>query len=165
MPIEFPYTTRRGFLAASATAGMVGFGTSASADALGLAAEPPTGGGGASGARESLRPFRVAFPETALEDLRRRVLATRWPDRETVSDDTQGVQLATVRALARYWATDYAWGRCEARLNAVPNLITEIDGLDFHFIHARSQHDNALPLIITHGGRARSSSSSRSSSR
>jgi pimeloyl-ACP methyl ester carboxylesterase len=100
---------------------------------------------------ETLRPFRVDVPEDALVDLRKRIVATRWPDRETVPDQSQGVQLATIQALARYWATEYDWRKCEARLNAVPNFITEIDGLDIHFIHVRSKHDNALPLIVTHG--------------
>jgi len=98
-----------------------------------------------------IRPFRVAFSDAELADLRRRVAATKWPDRETVADDTQGVRLAVTQALARYWATDYDWRKCEARLNAVPNFITEIDGLDVHFIHARSKHEHALPIIITHG--------------
>jgi pimeloyl-ACP methyl ester carboxylesterase len=97
------------------------------------------------------RPFRVSVPEEELTELRRRIEATRWPERETVADATQGVQLATTRALARYWATEYDWRKIEARLNDLPNFITEIDGLDIHFIHVRSKHDNALPLIVTHG--------------
>jgi len=99
----------------------------------------------------AIRPFKVNFPETELADLRKRINATRWPERETVSDASQGVQLATTQALARYWATEYDWRKCEARLNALPNFITEIDGLDIHFIHVRSKHENALPLIVTHG--------------
>ena len=99
----------------------------------------------------AVRPFQIAFPESDLADLRRRVDATRWPERETVTDDSQGVPLATMQALARYWATDYDWGACEARLNALPNFLTEIDGLDIHFIHVRSPHADALPLIVTHG--------------
>jgi pimeloyl-ACP methyl ester carboxylesterase len=99
----------------------------------------------------AIRPFRVSFPEEALEDLRRRIAATRWPERETVTDQSQGPQLATMQKLARYWATDYDWRKVEARLNALPNFVTEIDGLDIHFIHARSKHKNALPLIVTHG--------------
>jgi len=99
----------------------------------------------------TIRPFRANFPEEELIDLRRRINATRWPDRETVTDQSQGVQLATVQALARYWATGYDWRKCQSRLNALPQFITEIDGLDIHFIHVRSQHENALPLIITHG--------------
>ena len=90
-------------------------------------------------------------PEEALIDLRRRMAATRWPDRETVTDESQGVQLATMQELARYWATDYDWRKCEAKLNALPQFMTEIDGLDIHFIHVRSKHENALPLIVTHG--------------
>jgi pimeloyl-ACP methyl ester carboxylesterase len=101
--------------------------------------------------KNALRPFRVSFPEAELTELRRRITATKWPERETVADASQGVQLATVQQLARYWATEYDWRKCEARLNALPHFITEIDGLDIHFIHARSKHDNALPLIVTHG--------------
>ena len=97
----------------------------------------------------AIRPFTVEIPEADLEDLRARIAATRWPEKETVDDQSQGVQLATIQALARYWATEYDWRRCEARLNALPNFITEIDGLDIHFIHVRSKHENALPLIVT----------------
>jgi len=99
----------------------------------------------------SHRPFRINVPEAELTELRRRIKATRWPDRETVTDASQGVQLATTQALARYWATNYDWRKVEAKLNALPNFITEIDGLDIHFIHTRSKHENALPLIVTHG--------------
>ena len=98
-----------------------------------------------------VRSFHVNVPEAELTELRRRINATRWPDRETVIDQSQGVQLATMQALARYWATDYDWRKCEARLTALPHFITEIDGVDIHFIHARSKHENALPLIVTHG--------------
>jgi pimeloyl-ACP methyl ester carboxylesterase len=98
-----------------------------------------------------IRPFEVDLPEEELADLRRRIAATRWPEKETVKDGTQGVQLATMEALVRYWGNDYDFGRVEARLNAFPQFITEIDGLDIHFIHVRSKHDDALPLIITHG--------------
>jgi pimeloyl-ACP methyl ester carboxylesterase len=101
--------------------------------------------------KNAVRPFGVNVPEAELIELRRRIQATRWPDRETVSDATQGVQLATVQALARYWATDYDWRKVEARMNGYPQFITEIDGLDIHFIHVRSKHENALPLIVTHG--------------
>src|SRR5690348_51007 len=101
--------------------------------------------------KNALRPFHVNVPEAELTELRRRILATRWPERETVTDATQGVQLATVQALARYWATEYDWRKIEAKLNALPNFITEIDGLDIHFIHVRSKHENALPIIVTHG--------------
>ena len=98
----------------------------------------------------AIRPFKVNTPEAELTELRRRINATRWPERETVTDTSQGVPLATIQKLARYWATDYR-RKVEARLNAVPNFITEIDGLDIHFIHVRSKHENALPLIVTHG--------------
>jgi pimeloyl-ACP methyl ester carboxylesterase len=100
---------------------------------------------------ESIRPFRFEASDEDLADLRRRIAATRWPDRETVDDDSQGVQLATMRKLADYWASDYDWRTCEARINALPNFVTEIDGLDIHFIHVRSKHENALPIIVTHG--------------
>jgi pimeloyl-ACP methyl ester carboxylesterase len=98
-----------------------------------------------------VRPFRVDVPEEALADLRRRIAATRLPSRELVTDRSQGVQLATIQELARYWANDYDLRRCEARLNALPQFVTEIDGVDIHFIHVRSQHENAMPLIMTHG--------------
>ena len=99
----------------------------------------------------AVRPFTVNFPEQALDDLRRRIAATRLPTKELVADRSQGVQLATVQALAKYWTTEYDWRKCEARLNALPQFKTEIDGVDVHFIHVKSQHKNALPLIITHG--------------
>jgi len=99
----------------------------------------------------AIRPFQIHFPDSDLVDLRRRVEATRWPERETVGDDTQGVRLAVMQSLARYWAKDYDWRKVEGRINALPNFITNIDGLDIHFIHVRSQHENALPIIITHG--------------
>ena len=98
-----------------------------------------------------VRPFRFNVPEAELTELRRRIHATKWPERETVADASQGVQLATTQALARYWATDYDWRPCEAKLNALPQFMTEIDGLDMHFIHVRSKHEHALPLIVTHG--------------
>jgi Epoxide hydrolase N terminus len=101
-------------------------------------------------ADSTVRPFRIGFPEADLADLRRRVNATRWPERETVTDDTQGVRLALMQDLAHYWGTDYDWYRCEAELNQRPNFVTEIDGLDIHFIHVRSPHASALPLIVTH---------------
>ena len=99
----------------------------------------------------AIRPFQVEFPDEALEALHRRISATRWPTKELVSDRSQGVQLATIQELARYWVTDYDWRKCEARLNALPQFKTEIDGADIHFIHVKSRHENALPLIITHG--------------
>jgi pimeloyl-ACP methyl ester carboxylesterase len=98
-----------------------------------------------------IRPFRVNVPDSELTELRRRIKATVWPEKETVPDASQGVQLAFIQALARYWANDYSWRRCEARLNSHPQFITELDGLDIHFIHVRSKHENALPLIVTHG--------------
>jgi pimeloyl-ACP methyl ester carboxylesterase len=101
--------------------------------------------------KSALRPFRVNVPEAELSELRRRITMTRFPDKETVSDFSQGVPLATVQKLARYWATEYDWRKVEARLNSLPQFITEIDGLDIHFIHVRSKHPNALPLIVTHG--------------
>jgi pimeloyl-ACP methyl ester carboxylesterase len=101
--------------------------------------------------RLAIRPFHVNVPQKDLDDLRRRIAATRWPDKETVADASQGVQLATMQALARYWGSDYDFGRLEKKLNALPQFITEIDGLDIHFIHVRSKHENALPLIVTHG--------------
>ena len=99
----------------------------------------------------AIRPFNVHVPEAELTELRRRINNTKWPERETVTDATQGVQLATTQALARYWGTEYDWRKCEARLNALPPFITEIDRLDIHFLHVRSKHENALPIIVTHG--------------
>ncbi len=129
-------SSRRSFLPSSAAAGAAAmFATKADA-----ASED-----------KSIRPFHVNVPDTVLDDLRRRITATRRPDKETVNDTSQGVQLAVVEELARYWQTEYDWRKCEASLNALPNFITEIDGLDIHFIHVRSKHKNALPLIVTHG--------------
>jgi pimeloyl-ACP methyl ester carboxylesterase len=102
-------------------------------------------------AATAIRPFQVSVPDEDLVELRRRIDAYRWPEREPVDDQSQGVQLATVQALASYWATEYDWRKVEARLNALPQFVTEIDGLDIHFIHMRSPHENALPLIVTHG--------------
>jgi hypothetical protein len=99
----------------------------------------------------AIRSFLVDVPEEKLVELRRRIAAAQWPERETVSDSSQGVQLATIQDLAHYWATDYNWRKVEARLNALPQFITEINGLDIHFIHVRSEHENALPMIVTHG--------------
>src|SRR5260221_3937696 len=101
--------------------------------------------------KNAIRPFRVNIPEADLTELRRRINATKWPERELVADATQGVQLATMEALARHWGTEYDWRKVEARLNALPQFTTEIDGVDIHFIHVRSQHEDALPLIMTHG--------------
>ena len=128
--------TRRSVLAAAAAAGASGL----------LAADPA-----AAAEDNAIRPFHVSVPEEELVDLRRRIAATRWPEKETVADQSQGVQLATIWELARYWATDYDWRKCEAKLNALPQFITQIDGLDIHFIHVRSKDNNALPLIVTHG--------------
>ncbi len=111
----------------------------------------PAGAPAAPADNESIRPFRARVPDQALADLRRRIQATRWPTKELVEDRSQGVQLATLRELARYWATEYDWRTCEARLNALPQFTTEIDGVVIHFIHVRSRHENALPLIMTHG--------------
>src|ERR1700716_1515802 len=135
---------RRRFLG---TAAMTLGAAAGAAGAFGLFPERPAEAGEGC----EIRPFRVNFPDDALVDLRRRIAATRWPDKETVADPSQGVQLATVQQLARYWQTDYDWRKAEARLNALPQFITEIDGLDIHFIHVRSKHENALPLIVTHG--------------
>jgi pimeloyl-ACP methyl ester carboxylesterase len=105
----------------------------------------------AATADRSIQPFTMKVPQDAVDDLRRRLAATRWPTRELVADRSQGVQLAALRELARYWTTEYDWRKCEARLNALPQFTTEIDGVDIHFIHVRSRHENALPLIMTHG--------------
>src|SRR5262245_31771926 len=99
----------------------------------------------------AIRPFRFEAPEAALADLLQRIKATKWPDREQVTDTSQGVQLATMQNLAKHWSSDYNWRKIEGRLNALPNFLTEIDGLDIHFIHERSKHENALPMIVTHG--------------
>ena len=98
-----------------------------------------------------IRPFTIEFPEADLDDLRARIAATRWPEKEGVDDASQGVQLATIQAVARYWHDEYDWRKCEARLNALPQFVTEIDGLDIHFIHVRSKHEDALPLVVCHG--------------
>jgi pimeloyl-ACP methyl ester carboxylesterase len=127
---------RRGFLASSA--------------AVGAASLLPATGRAAT-QDGAIRPFHIDVPEEVLVDLRRRVLATRWPDRETVADRSQGVQLAKIQELVRYWGTDYDWRKAQAKLNAYPHFMTEIDGLDIHFIQVRSRHANALPVIITHG--------------
>jgi hypothetical protein len=128
--------TRRDLLTTAAVVGVAAFIPSA------LYAATPS---------EEIRPFKVSFPQSDLDELPRRVAATRWPDRETVTDTTQGVQLATIQKLATYWAKDYDWSRMQAQLDALPQFITEIDRLDIHFIHVRSKHENALPIIVTHG--------------
>src|ERR1044072_2524170 len=99
----------------------------------------------------TIRPFTIDIPEAELEDLRARIAATRWPEKEGVEDASQGVQLATMQALARYWLTEYDWRQCEARLNTVPQFVSEIAGLDIHFVHVRSKHEDALPIVVCHG--------------
>ena len=137
MSEELLLPTRRGVLAASAAAGAVSV----------LPAQMASAAAG----ENAIRPFHINFPEADLVDLRRRINATKWPERETVTDASQGVQLATMQKLAQYWASSHDWRKCEAKINAVPNFITEIDGLDIHFIHVRSKHEKALPMIVTHG--------------
>jgi hypothetical protein len=123
----------------------------ASAAALGIAllAGQPTPGKAAEDI--AIRPFQIHVPDAALIDLRKRIAETRWSDRETVNDQSQGIQLAKLQELVRYWGTSYDWRKAEAKLNALPQFMTNIDGLDIHFIHVRSKHPNALPVIITHG--------------
>jgi pimeloyl-ACP methyl ester carboxylesterase len=135
MSATFPLS-RRSVLASAAAVGAVGL----------LYGHPISASEG-----NAIRSFSVKIPEEALVDLRRRITATQWPERETVKDQSQGVPLATMQELARHWATDYDWRKCEARLNALPQFMSEIDGLDIHFVHVRSKHENALPLIVTHG--------------
>ena len=132
--------TRRHVLAASAAAG-----------AAGLLSAHPAAAADDTNEGTAIRPFSFRARDAQLADLRRRIDATVWPERETVTDASQGVQLATTQKLARYWAKEYDWRKVEARLNALPQFITEIDGLDIHFIHVRSKHENALPIIVTHG--------------
>ncbi len=117
----------------------------ASASTKQTAADPATAKDGA------IRPFSIEVPQEDLDELRRRITATRWPSKELVDDRSQGGQLATIQALSRYWTMDYDWRKCEARLNALPQFTTEIDGVDIHFIHVKSPHEDALPLIMTHG--------------
>src|SRR5262245_16070051 len=101
--------------------------------------------------KTAIRPFKVNIPQAEPDDIRRRVKGTRRPQRETVKDSTQGVQLGFMQKMAEYWANEYDWRKCKAKLNAYPNFLTEIDGLDIHFIHVKSKHENALPVIISHG--------------
>jgi pimeloyl-ACP methyl ester carboxylesterase len=129
---RFVGTAAAGIAAASAISMLPGFAAAATGDT-------------------AIRPFRVSIPEAELTDLRKRINATRWPEQETVSDASQGTQLATIQALARYWANEYDWRKVEAKLNALPQFITQIDGLDIHFIHVRSKHENALPMLVAHG--------------
>jgi pimeloyl-ACP methyl ester carboxylesterase len=144
MSEALPPPTRRGFLATSATA-LLAASAAGSASSL-FPAQPAAAAEGSA-----IRPFHVKVPEKDLADLRKRVVATRWPAKETVTDQSQGVQLAKLKALVQYWGTDYDWRKVEKKLNALPMFVTEIDGLDIQFIHVRSRQPNALPLIITHG--------------
>jgi len=137
MSAQLPPPDRRKVLAASAAVAASRF--------------IPTQAHAAATSGDAIRPFKVNVPEAELAELHKRINATRWPERETVTDDSQGVPLAMIHELARYWATDYDWRKCEAKLNALPQFMTEIDGLDIHFIHVRSKQENALPLIVTHG--------------
>jgi len=150
---EFDMQRRRGIsrrffcsaAAASAAAGSVGLlGFADRSKSMNAVAQQATG------EKAAIRPFRINFPETDLADLRKRIQATRWPEKETVADASQGVRLTTSQKLARAWM-EYDWRNCEAKLNALPNFMTEIDGVDIHFIHVRSKHENALPIIVTHG--------------
>ena len=134
MSAKPPFPDRREVLAASAALAASGL----------LSAQ-------AAAATDAIRPLQINVPKNQLVDLRRRLAATRWPDRETVADESQGVQLAAIQEVARHWEKDYDWRKCEAKLNALPQFLTEIDGLDIHFIHVRSKSENALPLIVTHG--------------
>src|SRR6266436_5051784 len=151
--------TRRGFFAGSVAAlsisllvlaspGYAQTVTTSNTDAVVVAAAPATG---QAAEDRSIRPFTVHVSRAALDDLRRRIAATRWPEKETVADQSQGAQLAKLQELVRYWGTGYDWRKAEAKLNALPQFVTTIDGVDIHFIHVRSRHPNALPLIITHG--------------
>jgi pimeloyl-ACP methyl ester carboxylesterase len=146
--VPAPALTRRSFLNASAAAGAAGVGLLSFA---GPTVAGPSVAGPSAVDAEAVRPFRIAFPEAALVDLRRRIAATRWPSRETVSDESQGVRLGTMQQIARYWTTAHDWRKAEAKLNAWPQFMTTIDGVDIHFIHVRSKHANALPVIVTHG--------------
>src|SRR5215510_8754446 len=139
---DAPDSTRRRFLAAAATT-VAAAPLLAFSERVNAMADAPTS--------TPIRPFHFSFSDEELADLRRRIKATKWPDRETVADATQGVQLATTQKLARYWGSEYDWRKFEAKLKAVPHFVTEIDGLDIHFIHVRSKHENALPVVITHG--------------
>ena len=141
--------SRRGFVSvAAATVAAGSLSQFAFADTKQAIAEVAVA---TDGDKTAIRPLRVHVPDAQLVDLRRRIKATRWPERETVTDDSQGVPLAMMQELARHWSSDYDWRKVEAKLNALPNFVTEIDGLDIHFIHVRSKHENAMPLIVTHG--------------
>ena len=154
MPVDLSLQTRRSLLAASASAVVAGLlPTRLTAADSSPPSHPPNPGElqMATTKADAIRPFSIHVPDEALVDLRRRINQTKWPEQETVTDASQGVQLATMQKLADYWATEYDWRKVEARLNALPHFITEIDGLDIHFIHVRSKHENALPMIVTHG--------------
>jgi pimeloyl-ACP methyl ester carboxylesterase len=138
MSTQLPSSNRREVLTGSAAV---------AASSLIVAQAPAAG----ADAGDAIRPFRISVPEAELVDLRRRIAATRWPERETVTDESQGIPLATIQEVLRYWGNDYDWRKCEEKLNALPQFVTEIDGLDIHFIQVRSRHENALPLIVTHG--------------
>jgi len=131
--------------------GVVGEGDANKQGTVASEASQPQAASTADAATATIRPFRVDVPEKALVDLRQRIAATRWPDRETVTDGSQGAQLAKIQPLVRYWGTGYDWRKAEAKLNALPQFVTKVDGLDIHFIHVRSRHKDALPVIITHG--------------
>jgi len=144
--ISLSPTVRRLFAAAAGIASLL-VATAAAGDARSSADAAHTGAAKAG----DIRPFRVTIPEEDLNDLRRRIAATRWPDRETVQDQSQGIPLAKLQELVRHWGTAYDWRKAEAKLNSLPQFVTNIDGLDVHFIHVRSQHPSALPVIMTHG--------------
>jgi epoxide hydrolase-like protein len=151
--------SRRSFLGAAAVA------TWTALDGGAMRPAAATAGARTRASTAAIRPFRIKVPQGQLAELRRRLAATRWSSRELVADRSQGVQLATIQAVADFWAAEHDWRRTEAKLNALPQFKTEIDGLDIHFIHVRSRHEGALPLIMTQAGPARSSSCSRSSAR
>src|SRR5689334_10655280 len=146
-----PELDRRHFFGAAATVAAASLGLGTLSRRLEAMSDTLTKAGQSGTGKNDIRPFKVNIAEAEISDMHRRIKATRWPDRETVKDASQGVQLTTAQALAEYWATKHDWRKAEARLNSFPQFMTEIDGLDFHFIHARSKHENALPLIITHG--------------
>jgi hypothetical protein len=125
--------------------------TPVAASAAALASDVLSRGEPEATENTAIRPFHINIPEAEITELKRRIEATRWPEREAVADESQGVRLKTIQELARYWADEYDWRKIESRLSSYPNFITEIDGLDFHFIHVRSKHDNAMPLLIAHG--------------
>jgi pimeloyl-ACP methyl ester carboxylesterase len=150
MPTNLSLQTRRSVLAASASAVAVSL-LPTRLTAADRSRQPSNPGESQMAKTDAIRPFSSRAPDEELVDLRRRISATKWPDQEQVADDSQGVRLATAQKLARYWATEHDWRKVEARINALPNFITEIGGLDIHFIHVRSKHENALPMIVTHG--------------